>query len=116
MGPPAAAEHFLATVRPRLGYLVQPSTMFYVTGGLAVGDVEVHSFRNGPGGVDFSPVEIGWTAGTGIETALPWSHWRAKAEYLHVRLNDADVPGSAGNPTFTSFSENLFRLGVNYAF
>lgn len=109
-------NHFLATLRPRLGYVIGPSILPYVTGGLAVGDLETRSHRNGPGGVDHDVIEPGWDIGAGIETALPWPHWRAKAEYLHVRLADADTSSDIGQPTTTSFAENVLRLGINYAF
>lgn len=108
---------WLATVRPRLGYSLG-NVMFYATGGLAVGDVNVRSYLNatGGGGVDFTKTEVGWTAGAGAEMSI-YSNWSLKAEYLYVRLTDTDGPGNvAGLTTTTSLDENIFRGGLNYSF
>ena len=59
--------------------------MPYVTGGLAVGDIE-------PTSTGFAGVErhqAGWTAGAGIEAAIA-GNWTAKVEYLHVDLGDVN--------------------------
>jgi outer membrane immunogenic protein len=109
-------NHFIATLRPRFGYLVGSSTLPYVTAGVATGDVEVQSYRNRPGGVDHTCVEPGWTVGAGIETGLPWSNWRAKAEYLYVDLDKAQTASDVGGTTSTSFRESLIRVGLDYVF
>src|SRR5271157_2220919 len=59
---------WLATVRPRIGYTMD-SFMPYATGGLAVGDVNVHSFLNttGGNGVNYTQTKVGWTTGAGVE-------------------------------------------------
>jgi outer membrane immunogenic protein len=66
------ANHWLATVRPRLGYLLGSTALPYLTGGLAIGDLEVRSFNTATGlnGVDFTRVEPGWVVGAGFETGL----------------------------------------------
>ncbi|MGA7325106.1 MAG: hypothetical protein WBX25_11615, partial [Rhodomicrobium sp.] len=68
----ATNTDWLATVRPRVGYAFG-QFMPYVTGGLAVGDVHVHSFLKAPPGGkgdDYTDVETGWTAGAGVETLI----------------------------------------------
>jgi len=107
---------WLATLRPRVGYQLGRFVP-YVTGGLAVGEVNVQSFRNktGTGGVNFDQTKFGWTAGAGTEMAL-FGNWSMKAEYLYVRLGDTEAPSNVGLPTTTSFSENLLRVGLNYKF
>ena len=111
-----AENHWLATLRGRLGYSFD-RFMPYVTGGVAGGDVRVFSGlkTTGGGGVDFTKTEPGWTAGAGLETAFD-PHWTIKLEYLFVRLNDVNVPSDVGTPTTTKFFENVGRVGVNYRF
>jgi len=107
---------WLATVRPRLGY-VFGSSMVFVTGGLAVADVNVKSFvtTNGLGGVDFNSTTPGWTAGVGFETTI-FPNWSVKAEYLYVQFEDTDVSSNVGTPTTTKLDENLVRAGLSYSF
>jgi outer membrane immunogenic protein len=110
---------WLATVRPRVGYVLG-NFMPYVTGGLAVGDVNVKSFLtstgSGANGVDYTKTQAGWTAGAGIEMSI-FSNWSLKAEYLYVRIPDTNGP-SDNPPTtaVTSFYESIIRGGLNYTF
>lgn len=110
--------HWLATLRPRIGYGFD-RWMPYVTGGLAVGDVNVRSFSNiSPvPGVDFTKTVAGWTVGAGIEANVNFN-WSLKAEYLYVGLADANGPSniSSGVTTTTKLNENIIRAGLNYAF
>jgi outer membrane immunogenic protein len=104
-------DNWLSTVRARLGYAAD-RFMPYVTGGLAVGDIQA-SAPGFPGG---SVTNAGWTAGGGIEFALP-GHWSAKAEYLYVDLGNFSCGISCGSTAQTvSFTANLFRGGINYRF
>ena len=125
----AKAEQKLSwfgTARGRLGW-VNGSTLFYVTGGLAFGEMKTsitHRINNPPGPVPFGQFEytkVGWTAGGGIEAKLA-GNWSAKVEYLYVDLGDATetIPYPANNNTnFTtqiSFHTHVARLGLNYNF
>ena len=95
--------------------------MFYVTGGLAYGDVVTNISQN-PGALSFvtasaNQIKAGWTVGGGIEAALI-GNWSAKVEYLYVDLGSQNltfldiVPRTT---TFTSnFRDNVYRAGVNY--
>ena len=104
-------DNWLSTVRGRLGYAAD-RFMPYVTGGLAVGDIQASL----PGFVGGSVTNTGWTAGGGIEFALP-GHWTAKAEYLYVDLGNFSCGISCGATGQTvSFTANLFRGGINYRF
>jgi outer membrane immunogenic protein len=104
-------DNWLATVRGRLGYAAD-RFMPYVTGGLAVGDIQAAA----PGFPGGSVTNAGWTAGGGIEFALP-GHWSAKAEYLYVDLGNFSCGISCGSTAQTvSFTANLFRGGINYRF
>jgi outer membrane immunogenic protein len=105
-------DNWLSTVRGRLGFAAD-RFMPYVTGGVAFGDIQASL----PGFAGGSVTNVGWTAGGGIEFALP-GHWSAKAEYLYVDLGNLNCgAGSCGTTAQTvSFTANLFRGGLNYRF
>jgi outer membrane immunogenic protein len=102
----------MSTVRGRVGYSFD-RVMPYVTGGLAVGDINAAV----PGLTGGSSTNAGWTVGGGVEVALP-GNWSAKAEYLHVDLGRFNCGAGCGvAPTDNvSEQENVFRAGVNYHF
>ena len=105
-------DTWLSTVRGRLGYAFG-GVMPYVTGGFAVGDINAST----PGFSGASTTNAGWTAGGGLEFALP-GNWSVKAEYLHVDLGHFNCGTSCG-PTATnnvSMHDNVVRAGVNYHF
>jgi outer membrane immunogenic protein len=103
-------DNWLSTVRGRLGYAAD-RFMPYVTGGLAVGDIQASL----PGFAGGSTTNVGWTAGGGIEFALP-GHWSAKAEYLYVDLGNFSCSSCGPTAQSVSFTANLFRGGINYRF
>jgi outer membrane immunogenic protein len=102
---------WLATARGRFGFAFDRFLPF-VTGGLAIGDLNA----NAPGVGSGSNTNTGWTVGGGLEVALG-QNWTAKAEYLHVDLGSFNC-GSActGTPANVDFTTNLVRGGVNYKF
>jgi outer membrane immunogenic protein len=122
---------WLATFRARLGYLVTPSTLIYVTGGGAVTDVKgtfnfTDTFASATESASFSSTKFGWTVGGGVEWTL-WSGWSAKAEYLFVSFPSASVTSNnltAFVPavafptnTFTHSADlqaSIARFGLNY--
>jgi outer membrane immunogenic protein len=69
----STSDTWLSTVRGRAGYAFG-GVLPYVTGGLAVGDIRAAT----PGFAGASNTSAGWTAGAGIEFALP-GNWSAKA-------------------------------------
>jgi outer membrane immunogenic protein len=97
--PGTVADHFAlkttwdASLRGRLGYLLTPATLAYVTGGAAWQHYEVIStcgtciFTN-PAVVKNATTRPGWTIGGGLETAL-WGHWLARAEYRYADFGTA---------------------------
>lgn len=99
-------NNWLGTVRGRLGYSFD-RFMPYVTGGLAVGDIETNIAGIG-GGRD---TKAGWTVGGGVEAALD-GPWTAKLEYLYVDLGrGGTVLGSDAE-----FKSHIVRAGLNYRF
>jgi opacity protein-like surface antigen len=105
----------LGTLRGRIGYAigVTGNWLPYVTGGLAVGEVKAWDDFTPASGSDF---RAGWTVGGGVEVGIT-QNWRAKIEYLYVDLGSQQmfniVPGV---PETVSFTANIIRAGVNYAF
>jgi outer membrane immunogenic protein len=134
---------WFGTVRGRVGYAAGPA-LFYVTGGLAYGEVERSgnvagittsvfapgtAFNNFAGGYNASSTKTGWTVGGGVEGKI-WTNWSVKAEYLYVDLGSTTdsfntVYGPGGFPatgiaatrTDTAiYRDNIFRVGLNYHF
>jgi iron complex outermembrane receptor protein len=129
---------WFGTVRGRLGAVVTPDTLAYVTGGLAVAEVKtagtVSGFSTGvdpdgnpivtPVGLGFygHTTKAGWAAGAGIETHL-WGNLTGKIEYLY--LDFGTFSSAASNPfnstpvavAFnTRITDNIVRVGLNYKF
>jgi len=106
------SDSWMATVRGRAGYAFG-SVLPYVTGGLAAGDIRAAA----PGFAGDSANRAGWTAGGGLEVALP-GHWSAKAEYLHIDLGRFNCGLDCGtNPTDNvAMHDDVVRAGLNYHF
>jgi len=121
---------WLATIRSRFGALINENTLVYVTGGLAVAQIDGSvantffnadgSFRGNSFGSD-SAVVPGWAAGAGAEWKVG-GNWSLKTQYLHVDLRSVNFNTTYAQVGFTPFTENLavrsrldlFRIGANY--
>ncbi len=127
---------WFGTARGRVGYAVD-QFLVYGTGGLAYGRVQLQAtapdsgttqFICGPscGPIPFggtasfggSTLNLGWTAGAGVEGALT-DNWTWKAEYLYVDLGSLTV--SAAGPLagesatlHAHFFTDVVRVGFNY--
>jgi outer membrane immunogenic protein len=121
LGTPAGTacgtkSDWLSTGRLRLGYAFDRILVFG-TAGAAIGDFEIG--LNPPGGFRRLPVQLGWTAGGGIEYAFT-DYLTAKVEYLFVDLGTVSCPldGTCGplQAASVSLTENLVRAGFNYKF
>jgi outer membrane immunogenic protein len=110
-----------------LGYAFGPS-LIYVTGGVAVADLNVGSSYSdtlgGTGAGSVSETKAGWTVGGGWEYALS-RNWSVKTEYLYVHFDDATVTYTVTHPSrgtnltdvTNSFDSNhIARAGLNYKF
>ena len=88
----------------------------FITGGGAYGNIKASSTN--PAAAGASSTQFGWVAGGGIEYAMH-DNWSVKLEYLHIDLGDFNC-GAACSVGITtnnvSFSENIFRAGLNYHF
>ena len=104
-------NNWLGTVRARAGYAID-RFMPYVTGGLAVGDIQV----NPPVLGGTNATKAGWTAGAGVEAMIA-PNWTAKLEYLYVDLGSTGCGvGACGLPTNVNFHTNIVRAGLNFKF
>src|ERR1019366_7438020 len=94
---------WVATFRGRMG-LDYESTLLYLTGGLAVGQVKnsyngscslINPCNGSPAGVQFASfsedkTRLGWTAGVGVEHMFS-SHWTVRGEFRYVDLGRSTV-------------------------
>jgi outer membrane immunogenic protein len=115
--------NWFSTYRVRLGFVHETNWLFYVTGGLAVADVD-HNFAFPPG--DFSDsandTQFGWTAGGGVEI-MRHANWSVRAEGLYVDLGDEsehyELTGcSFGCEARVGFEDEFWvaRVGLAYHF
>jgi outer membrane immunogenic protein len=104
---------WFGTVRGRIGPTLTPTFLVYVTGGLAYGEIKttdtvVGTNLVGVNGTNSIPtattvaavvsnntINVGWTAGAGIEGVLS-GNWTGKLEYLHVDFGN--VSGTVLSP------------------
>jgi outer membrane immunogenic protein len=125
---------WLATLRPRLGYVANHA-LFYVTGGLAVGDVKYSQINtwvnNTPSPIvtdvaSVSRTAVGWTAGAGAAYAFT-NNWSVRAEYLYTDLGnvgvatrvviDSVIPTSITTLNHSAnLTTNTVRVGLDYKF
>lgn len=108
-GPVRTELDWFGTLRARAGFTADAS-LFYVTGGLAYGDVNARGVGVGSG----SDWRFGWTVGAGVETMLS-QNWTAKLEYLYADLGDATFYTSAA-PVRADLTNHIVRVGLNYKY
>ncbi len=92
------------------------NVLVFVTGGVAVADVENGVGVAGYGEAQQSGTQVGWTGGGGFEIGLGVISFRG--EFLHFDLGDETVTnGLDGNPVTSSTFENTgdtFRFAINF--
>jgi len=114
---------WLATFRGRAGWLMNPDTLLYVTGGLAVGGVKNLANENGLASssapfatTSVSKTKTGWVFGGGMEHKLN-RNWSVALEGLYVDLGKStgtNVDGSKS--TIFKNTAVIGQLKVNYKF
>jgi outer membrane immunogenic protein len=102
---------WFSTARGRVGYAFD-STLFYGTGGLALGGVETSV--SGAGGDSDDKVLMGFAAGAGVEQAVT-DNISLKAEYLYVDLQDKQFE-TGTNDTNAEWDGHVMRFGANLKF
>lgn len=109
-GTVETSNHWLVLLGPRVGMQVFPGITPYITGGMALGDIEVQA-----PGVDDTKNTHGWNAGAGVTFNL-MPGWKLDAQYRHVSLDKANTADFSGAPTSTSFETNLFTTALLFQF
>jgi outer membrane immunogenic protein len=125
---------WFATFRGRAGWLADPQTLLYGTGGLAVGGFRYSAQTTtslqvfGPGlggttpgfafsvaGVTASQTDtrVGWTLGAGAERKFT-PNWSAKLEYLYLDFGSKSFFAGTPNQSDVSFRDHIVRVGINY--
>lgn len=128
-----SALNWDASIRARLGMVVDERALLYVTGGPSwLGtelktDFDYGSPAEASGGYNFnkgdSGTEFGWVLGAGAEYSLT-DHLSVKAEYIHGWYGDADqniFSASDGGSTEKIYLKqnlqtNVVRAGIAYHF
>jgi len=122
---------WFGTLRARGGVLIDPQMLFYVTGGLAVGEFKFadsfvstsQAFLGGKAGPPttvasaFSgdTTRVGGAIGAGIERKLN-PNWSVKGEYLYLDFGTATFLSGTGFDTGVRLRDHIFRIGINYQF
>jgi outer membrane immunogenic protein len=123
---------WLVTARSRLGWLLGPQTLIYVTGGVAATDLYVKnaltssvSLAEGVGSTHGRAV--GWTLGAGAELALG-GNWTLRGEYLYLDFGKVTANAQVFDPGHTTagttnnlatsvdLTAHVVRAGLNYKF
>jgi len=110
--------NWLATFRGRAG-LAFDSTLFYITGGAALGHVKNSVTETNVGNVfdsfNQNQTKVGWTAGGGVEHLFT-RHWTARAEFRYVDLGKVDVTctghRACGSGAYRGEFSNRLMLGL----
>ncbi|HLN37248.1 MAG TPA: outer membrane protein [Xanthobacteraceae bacterium] len=117
---------WFGTLRARVGVLAAPTWLFYVTGGLAYGEIKSSEIGTGTTIItttivnNFNTTRAGWTVGGGIEGVIS-GNWTGKLEYLYMdfgTINYTYAGLGVFNPVFlsTRVTDNVVRVGLNYHF
>jgi len=134
-GPFSSDLTWFGTVRGRAGWLVNPNTLLYATGGVAYGRIATSGALTntlsqiaatcacGFWSFNQTTTKTGWTIGGGIEGTVPnTANWTWKIEYLYIDFgtisgNGVQV-GFEGEPFpftwSTKVTDNIVRVGLNY--
>jgi outer membrane immunogenic protein len=102
------------TLRARGGYLITPTTLAFVSGGVALA-----TLKYGNSGVQTGQsVEPGVTVGTGVEVQA-FQNWTVKGEYLFMAFGGAEACGffvCLPNLNSDFMHVHVFRLALNRYF
>jgi outer membrane immunogenic protein len=109
---------WLGTVRGRAGYAFD-RVLVYATAGGAFGNIKPLVTQTGFT-LSTNSTEFGWTAGGGVEVALP-ANFTVRIEYLFVDLQKGNWSCAAATcgaalSIPVSFDASLVRVGLDYKF
>ena len=144
-GTVQAGINWMGTARGRIGYLITPTVLAYVTGGFAYGGTYLKTFPNtiytstayGGSASNYGistqnaqqNFNVGWTAGAGAEWMMA-PNWSIKGEALYYDLGSTSVSNTTyyadgqaaslnplgGSTTRAYYQGVIARAGVNYHF
>ena len=106
---------WLGSLRLRAGFAADRA-LFYATGGLAVGGVEI-SVKDGDGDefAGNSETNWGWTLGGGVEYAFT-DDLSARIEYRYTDLGDIDADNGDGDEGKADTRFHAVRAGLSWHF
>jgi outer membrane immunogenic protein len=118
----------LATLRARLGWLATPRLLLFLSGGVAIADIDysqrIH-FTQVPD-VSFNQGSVsGWRTGPVVGAGAEYAfapHWTARAEVLYASFTSAGfVSTNTFDPTYVlrhgiDTGISIGRVGINYRF
>jgi len=125
LGPPlqtlTTSMPWAGTIRARAG-IAADTTLFYVTGGLAVANIEQSLVVGGAPAITAENTQWGWTVGGGVEMMVT-DNIALFAEYLYTDLGEedytftgADFDGAGLDTLPFSSTNHTIKVGVNYRF
>lgn len=105
-GGHTVSTNWEASLRLRLGYMLNDATMIYTAGGLALADADMQG-----GG---SNTHTGWTLGLGVERSLS-EHWLGRFEIRHNEYG-TETYNSPTGPIDVEFGNTQALFGLSYRF
>ena len=120
---------WMASLRARFGYVLQPNFLVYGTGGVAWARIDyAASAINGGGGFTYTPAaafsntSTGYAVGGGLEWAMT-NHWLMRGEYLFYKfgsqsalVSNVNFPGKPSSFAWGATNVNVGRIGLSYKF
>lgn len=119
-GPPSVWEtnyRYIATLRARAGYLVDPSLLGYLHGGYALAEIDQSEVGGaGPwGGLSASDHNSGWVIGAGLEyIAREDATLFAEYSYLDFDSTSVTPDGPPGRITFDNDPLHALKVGISF--
>ncbi len=105
------------SLRGRLGY-VYDTNLFYITGGVAVGEIKTDYYDTGSRHDSNENTKTGWTLGGGFEHAFT-PKWTVRFEYRYTdfgRITDSTITTDPGWMEHNDLIAHTVRVGIAYKF
>ena len=105
------------SLRGRLGY-VYDTSLFYITGGVAVGQIKTDYYDTGSRHDSNENTKTGWTLGGGFEHAFT-PKWTVRFEYRYTdfgRITDSTITTDPGWLEHNDLTDHTVRVGIAYKF
>ncbi len=115
---------WLATLRPRVGYIYNNNLLLYGTIGFAWADLKYQASLSTntnlpPISAESNTTKTGWAGGVGLGYAFN-PHWSMRGEWLYTDLGHANTAAVSGTYATVkpddNVAANLVRVGLDYRF